>query len=153
VIIPEGSRSGDGTLIGVEPGCTNFRESSKREVRRIHLPRRSVNKGQVEEGPEPLGKDPGPVAHPLRLANSSSRTRHTQRLRTIRQRPTNTRKRSNLNSHLINAPTTRTSLFLKAKNIYVTARHKLRHTPCTGQEKRTEDMRATSEKTPLLGCS
>ncbi|MDQ5827885.1 MAG: hypothetical protein M3441_27450, partial [Chloroflexota bacterium] len=59
-----------------------------------------------------------------------------QRLRNIRQRPTNTRKRTNLNSHLINTPTRTSSAPPRnVKNIYVTGRHRLRHTTHTGKEK------------------
>jgi hypothetical protein len=59
--------------------------------------------------------------------------RGAQRLRTMRQRLTNTRKRTNLNSHLSNTPTQH--LLVRVKNLYVTGRHKLRHTSYPGKEK------------------
>jgi hypothetical protein len=73
--------------------------------------------------PEPCSR---PESQSGRLPSQASEQilqnpRDTQGLRTIRQRPTNTRKRSNLNSHLISTPTTRTSLFEIGKNIYVSA--------------------------------
>jgi hypothetical protein len=54
----------------------------------------------------------------------------------MRHRLTNTRKRTNLKSHLSNIPTQH--LLVRVKNLYVTGRHKLRHTPYTGKEKRAE---------------
>ena len=88
----------------------------------------ALRKGRVPRG---LGR----VGQPLRRANSSSKpTCGTQRLRTIRQRPTNTRKRTNLSIHLTNIPTQH--LLVKVKNIYVTGRHKLRYTVYTGKRKR-----------------
>jgi hypothetical protein len=77
-----------------------------------------------------------PLTHATTITPS---TCGTQRLRTIRQRPTNTRKRTNLTIHLINIPTQH--LLVTLKNIYVTGRHKLRYTDYTGNERRASSVR------------
>ena len=88
----------------------------------------ALRKGRGPTGPRP-GRPPSQTGE-----LTSKITCGTQRLRTIRQRPTNTRKRTNLTIHLINIPTQH--LLVKVKNIYVTGRHKLRYTVYTGKGKR-----------------
>jgi hypothetical protein len=109
----------------------------------------SAKLAALRKGRGPTG--PRPVGHPLRRANSPSKpTCGTQRLRTIRQRPTNTRKRTNLTIHLINIPTQH--LLVKVKNIYVTGRHKLRHTDYTGNVKRARESWRTPRPAKLDGA-
>jgi hypothetical protein len=88
-------------------GSPNFGEFQTGEVRRIPL-LGGVLRAEVLRHSSCAG---------LYLVAYIRREEFSQRLRNIRQRRTNTRKRSNLNSHLINAPTTCTSLYKSQEHI------------------------------------
>src|SRR5215207_3531116 len=95
----------------------------------LHPASRSKN-WVIKEGRDPVGPRPG--RSPSQAGELLLGARDAQRLRTMRQRLTNTRKRTNLKSHLSNTPTQHR--LVRVKNLYVTGRHKLRHTPYTGKE-------------------
>jgi hypothetical protein len=100
----------------------------------------ALRKGRGPTGPRP-GRPPSQTGE-----HTSKITCGTQRLRTIRQRPTKTRKRTNLTIHLTNIPTQ--YLLVKVKNIYVTGRHKLRYTVYTGKGKRAGEYNQLQKSPP-----